>query len=383
MKYRLLFFFQVLFFLFVSCGAAQTGNDALFSVVKHDAILSWYNNALLNQSSSTVLSGDMEEFRTIVKEHMKTSAYAIDVMQEPMYATVMQNFLLAPDVEALSVPMNRYFLLNQLMLERSSTLLLLLVFIISILAVAMLVALYVYIARERKYEELKKISDAKSLSYEVAVKVQEDERCRVYKALHDTVLQDIQSTLQDVPVLKANCAAADKDIAKVLDDIERRQRRSVQKIGAIIRSIMPPVFEQEAYSTAVEEWCKSFEMDNNIHCLCKVDVDEETVFQKLPGTSKLNLFRIMQEALVNAAKHADAQEVSVLFRTEKNGAKHVLELSVTDDGIGFDVDSVSKMEILLNHTGILSMKSRAAAMGGTFSIISSDSGTEISVKVPL
>jgi signal transduction histidine kinase len=124
-------------------------------------------------------------------------------------------------------------------------------------------------------------------------------------------------------------------------------------------------------------------MDNNIHCLCKVDVDEETVFQKLPGTSKLNLFRIMQEALVNAAKHADAQEVSVLFRTEKNGAKHVLELSVTDDGIGFDVDSVSKMEILLNHTGILSMKSRAAAMGGTFSIISSDSGTEISVKVPL
>jgi signal transduction histidine kinase len=90
----------------------------------------------------------------------------------------------------------------------------------------------------------------------------------------------------------------------------------------------------------------------------------------------LCLYRVLQEALHNAAKHSRASQVNVDF-LEMPGE---IRLTVSDDGVGFDVESVNKGRGL----GLISMRERAKLMNGTFSIVSKlNCGTEIDIHIPV
>jgi signal transduction histidine kinase len=97
---------------------------------------------------------------------------------------------------------------------------------------------------------------------------------------------------------------------------------------------------------------------------------------KLPSAVQIGLYRIVQEALTNVAKHSGAKAVSIKFTRLATA----LEIAVIDDGCGFDAEAVA---VSSHRLGIQSMRERAAMLGGTVSFISQRRGTKILVRVPL
>ena len=96
----------------------------------------------------------------------------------------------------------------------------------------------------------------------------------------------------------------------------------------------------------------------------------------LPSTVQITLYRILQEALTNVARHSGAKTVSIRFARLPTA----VEVAVIDDGCGFDAKAVA---VSSHRLGIQSMRERAAMLGGTVSFISQRKGTKILVQVPL
>ena len=91
--------------------------------------------------------------------------------------------------------------------------------------------------------------------------------------------------------------------------------------------------------------------------------------------SRTALYRIFQEALTNIARHAQAKYVNVILRITKDN----LEMEITDDGIGYDIDHSENEKSL----GILGMRERVHILGGTFAIHGEEKeGTSVIVKIP-
>jgi len=106
---------------------------------------------------------------------------------------------------------------------------------------------------------------------------------------------------------------------------------------------------------------------------------EATVSGRLPGAVETALYRIVQEGLTNAVKHAKARGVWIRAWKEN----HVLCCSVRDDGAGFDSSQVH-MATGRKGLGLIAMRERVSAIGGTLRIESSpDRGTELSIRLPL
>jgi signal transduction histidine kinase len=99
-------------------------------------------------------------------------------------------------------------------------------------------------------------------------------------------------------------------------------------------------------------------------------------FSNLPSGVQIALYRILQEALTNVARHSGAKAVSIRFTRLATA----VEVEVSDDGCGFDAHAVA---VSSHRLGIQSMRERAAMLGGTVQFISQPRGTRILVQVPL
>jgi signal transduction histidine kinase len=108
----------------------------------------------------------------------------------------------------------------------------------------------------------------------------------------------------------------------------------------------------------------------------KIDFKSTDLPSPVSPDVALCLYRVLQEALHNAAKHSRASKFNVQFL----GMPGEIRLTVSDDGVGFDVEAVNKGRGL----GLISMRERVKLVKGTFSIVSKlNDGTEIDVRIPV
>ena len=140
---------------------------------------------------------------------------------------------------------------------------------------------------------------------------------------------------------------------------------SVTSISSVLKqlhdlsaSLHPPVLDDLGLTEALRNLVRRVSSDNPIEFSFLASGDEGD----LPGEVKINLYRIVQEALSNIIKHSDAREAMVYFGHDGKG----IELVVSDDGRGFedlgDTDGIV-------HLGLLNMRERAEQINGTFNII--------------
>jgi signal transduction histidine kinase len=110
-----------------------------------------------------------------------------------------------------------------------------------------------------------------------------------------------------------------------------------------------------------------------------VDLDltvDPEVTSRLPMTHRVQVLQMTREALSNAARHAHAKRIRLAMHSEDD----FLELTVEDDGVGFDVEE----EPPAGHLGLANLRQRAAALGGMMTIESSPGeGTRLSIRIPL
>lgn len=240
-----------------------------------------------------------------------------------------------------------------------------------LLCVILLLVIWMVLLKNRilskEYE--KKQSEAFA---QAVFQAQEDERNRISNELHDTVAQEIRAIR-----LKAEMGET--------EEVADLATHCMNEMRSICYNLMPPDLKLANGTARIETifsfLCTNFESQNGIPCAFSA---QEDLHQISDQKILLNLFRIVQEALNNAAKHASARHCSVTIRNGSAESERSLVFFVTDDGIGFDTKSENAPRAIQPHFGLQSMKSRAELIGAKFEINSEpNDGTEIRIELAI
>ncbi len=195
------------------------------------------------------------------------------------------------------------------------------------------------------------------------------ERSRLAGELHDSVNQQIFSI--GILVAAARKKLGDHPLADDLARLERLARETHAEMRALIRELRPTALDGADLSGALARYVSDFNSRYGLTVL----VDAPPV-GRLPSEIETALFRIAQEALGNAARHAGraAKQIQISLRRDDGP----IELSVRDDGRGFDLDAHS------DGLGLHIMRERAASLGGTCEITSAPGqGCHVRVRMPV
>jgi signal transduction histidine kinase len=231
------------------------------------------------------------------------------------------------------------------------------VFLISIgffvlFVIAIIIVFYI---RKRRLTELsEQTAEANRQSLELAVRqTEEEERRRISENLHDSVVQTLVVARMNIESLQKGLAFSSKD-QLIIRNIQTLIEDSTTEIRRISHTIMPASFESDGLSKVVHEL--SVRMINTD---VKVEVFEDGDFKNLPKNLAIVAFRIIQECVQNALKHAHAKTIFISLSIENNQ----LDVSIEDDGIGFD-----KTSNLDSRQGLRSIGNRMIQLKGQFEI---------------
>lgn len=199
---------------------------------------------------------------------------------------------------------------------------------------------------------------------------QEAERARIARELHDTVAQDLRYCKN---------LLEKKNAVENLSQITELLGKSLSEVRMMSYNLAPPQITKKDFSASIVNLCSEFAEKSGIDF--RVSVIEGTDASFLSGDEILNLYRIVQEALTNTIKHANAGEVVVLIRNETGMEEKGLYIFVSDDGIGFDMEK--RKNDGLKHFGLDGMKKRSQLIGAKFLVNSAKGeGTQISIFKP-
>ena len=223
--------------------------------------------------------------------------------------------------------------------------------------------------KRRQAAELKQAEVTRRLLLERTFTAQEEERRRIARELHDEAGQLLTSLLVGLRTLE--------DSAPAVEAQGRRLRKiatqAIDEIGRLARGLHPTVLDDHGLGVALSRYVTEYAKTHNIVVDLTLD---ELDSSALPSAVQIALYRILQEALTNVARHARARKVSIIFRRSPSD----LTVAVTDNGCGFDAEAVAASS---HRLGIQSMRERAAMLGGTVSFTSQGKGTRVFVKIPL
>lgn len=200
------------------------------------------------------------------------------------------------------------------------------------------------------------------------VKAQEDERRAISRELHDEVGQSLSALLMEAGNLAAIAPREPPELAGHLDSIKRLAESSVTVIRNMTLLLRPSMLDDFGLAPALNWQAREISKRTGL----RIHVDADDASDDLPDDHKTCIYRVVQEALNNSARHSQARSVDIAVRCER---QRVL-LTVRDDGNGFDPNRVRGL-------GLLGMEERVAHLGGLFEAISEPSrGTLIRIELP-
>ncbi len=194
---------------------------------------------------------------------------------------------------------------------------------------------------------------------------QEEERGRIARELHDTVAQNLRycKSLCEKPGMEKN-----------LPQIAGYLSKSLAEVRSMSYNLAPPDITKNDFLLCIKNLCEEF--TENYDTALRLSILENTDSSFLSKNEILNLYRIIQEALTNIAKHAEADEIVILIRNANGDEEEGLYIFISDDGKGFDTEKIDEEK----HFGLKGMKKRADLIGAQFFVTSEkDYGTQIKI----
>jgi PAS domain S-box-containing protein len=201
---------------------------------------------------------------------------------------------------------------------------------------------------------------------------QDTDRTRIARELHDDIGQSL--AVLKIQMLRAGQPVSGHPEQRHADLLELAGKLDTiaHKVSRLSHGLHSSALEFLGLSAAVQSHC--FECSQQLHI--PIDCQCDQVQKKLDGILALSFLRVVQEALHNAAKHSRAKNIVVRL----NGSDHHLSLEISDDGIGFDMETAK----LAAGLGLISMRERIHLIGGKFDISSSPgNGTRIIARAPI
>ena len=202
----------------------------------------------------------------------------------------------------------------------------------------------------------------------------EDERRRIAEDLHDGVIQMITGAQLQLAHLRANArrGLTSGEFDAGFDSLARAHDMARR----VMSDLSPPVLANLGLKAAVEEIEREMRVQYRLETTLRFEGDEDWLDE---AESQL-VYRLLRELLMNVAKHAQASKVAVTLLLETHRAL----LSVQDDGVGFDPDTLRESVSSTSGLGLLGARNQVERLGGRFRIRSTPGGgTEIRVSLPL
>jgi signal transduction histidine kinase len=201
----------------------------------------------------------------------------------------------------------------------------------------------------------------------------EDEKARIARELHDEIGSSLTAVNMDLIAVRQRLGE-DSALAARLLRAAGSLRSTVEAMRRIIEDLRPTLLEGLGLREAVRAWAKDYA--ERIGVPLTIDIPEE--LPPLPAGSPIGVFRIVQEALTNALRHAKASSIRLTIRAEEGN----LVLEIVDDGVGIAPRTGADKR---SPHGLLGIRERANAMGGSCTIGRGPGGkgTEVRVSVPV
>ena len=208
------------------------------------------------------------------------------------------------------------------------------------------------------------------------LKVQDEERRRVARDLHDSTGQTLAALKMGIAVLeerlKQNQCTSD-----VLSEIAALADQAIQEIRTTSYLLHPPLLDEAGFNSAAQWYVDGFGKRSGI----RVRLDLATKRERLPIAIETALFRVLQESLTNVHRHSGALEVSIRFQYQ---AETVL-LEIRDCGRGIPMERLTRLREASSETGVglAGMRERLTELNGKLEIESDRHGTSLRAIVPL
>jgi len=225
--------------------------------------------------------------------------------------------------------------------------------------------------RRKQVADMEQARAMHRLLLERTLAAQEEERRRIARELHDESGQLLTALL--VGLRSVEDARSLADVAALAQRLRAIAAQAIGEVGRLARGLHPTVLDDHGLGVALGRYVAEYAGAHNIAVDLALD---ERDCSALPPAVQIALYRILQEALTNVARHSGATAVRV--RLVRSAA--AVEVTVVDDGCGFDAKAVA---VSSHRLGIQSMRERAAMFGGTVSFQSRRKGTAVLVQLPL
>ncbi len=210
---------------------------------------------------------------------------------------------------------------------------------------------------------------ARTRLLEKLITAQEEERKRIARELHDTVGQSLSSMMVGIAVMGR---LSGQEAEEKSQELRILAGETLTQVRELSRELRPSALDDLGLQAALRKYAEDFAVR---HPDIATDVHIE-LSQRLPSSMETALYRIVQEAMTNAARHSGASTVSILVVQRRGSLRAIIE----DDGSGFDPEVVRRSQ---TSVGIHAMQERTELLGGRFNIESGPDGTTVYIEVKL
>lgn len=225
------------------------------------------------------------------------------------------------------------------------------------------------------YEELRETEMLRRQLLERGIELQEEERRRIARELHDQTSQRLTSILMTLRVLGEARSLAEVHVR--VEDLREMAAQALEEVHDLALALRPRLLDDLGLLAALQHHLGEFRDRSHLPVDFQVlGLDNK----RLPSRVETALYRIAQEALTNVVRHAQAHNVGVLLEVRDTSVVLIVE----DDGRGFDVSQVMGSHVHDGNLGLYGMRERAALLGGTLTIESAlGEGTSVFAQIPL
>ncbi len=207
---------------------------------------------------------------------------------------------------------------------------------------------------------------------------QDEERRRIARELHDSLGQYLTSLKINIDVLKsAGMPIPPDERISMLSASSEMLEQCLQEVRTISHLLHPPLLDEAGLVSAVHCFIDGFSKRSGVRTTVSLPPD----YERLPRDVETTLFRVLQEALTNVVRHSESESVEVTLLT----APKSVSLTVTDFGKGIPLAQLTQMREGRGAVGVGlgGMRERVHQLGGSLDINSGETGTSVSVTIPL
>lgn len=224
---------------------------------------------------------------------------------------------------------------------------------------------------QRTQELSDKAEEVRRLNIKL-LKLQDEERRRIARELHDSTGQNLAAMKMILDQMVTE--GKGRKVGSMVDELATLTEEMTRQLRTMSYLLHPPLLDEVGLPSALKWYAEGYEKRSSIH----MDLDISSDFGRLPEDMEIALFRIVQECLTNIHRHSGSATAHIRLARDPRE----VQLAVRDQGQGIPKTRFRDGE-LVSGVGVMGIRERVHQFGGEAQIASSDTGTTVSVTIPL